>query len=123
MGLNEIARAHIRSMRMVLAEIDIFSCRPATDLVRHRSWNEACATANPGVEYAVFFPDGGDVLLDVTAARAGAFDVRWLAVRDSAWTGDTARATSETRGQKRYLRLTSPTEEGYWAAVVKAVTE
>ncbi len=123
LGLNEIAQANIRSMRMVLSEIDIFSCRPAMDLVRHRSWNEAYATARPGSQYAVFFPDGGDVLLDVTEAEAGAFDVRWLAVRDSAWTGDPVRGTPETRGDKRYLRLTSPTEEGYWAAVVKAVTE
>ena len=52
---------------MLTDEIDIFTCEPHNDLLSNRSWNEAYCTANPGVEYAVFFPDGGNVLLDVTA--------------------------------------------------------
>ena len=113
LGLGQIAQAHIRSLRTVTDAIDIFTCEPHNDLISERSWNEAYCTAHPGVEYAVFFPDGGNVLLNVGAAEGKKLRVRWMEIRRSEWSRDEVVETGKT------LRLETPTEEGYWAAVVE----
>jgi hypothetical protein len=108
-------------MRMLTDEMDIFSCEPHNDLLQNRSWNEAYCTAHPGVEYAVFFPDGGNVLLDVSATGGKPLTARWLDVRKSRWTGEATRVKVEGGGESSIpLRLITPTEEGYWAVLVKA---
>jgi hypothetical protein len=116
LGLSEIAQAHIRSMRMLTDAMTIFECEPHNDLLSQRSWNEAYCTANPGTEYAVFFPDGGDVLLDVAAVGDRSLLVRWLDIRQSAWLEPPTVAVPD---DNRQLRLQTPTEEGYWAVLVK----
>ncbi len=119
-GLNHIAQAHIKSMRMFTdttrGGLDIFTSEPHNDLLQNRSWNEAYCTANPGVAYGVFFPDGGNVLLDVSAAAAQALTVRWLDIRACTWTGDPMPIEANEEGQ---AHLITPTEEGYWAVIVK----
>ena len=115
-GLNQIAQAHIKSMRTFTNEIDVFACEPHNDLLQNRSWNEAYCTADPGSEYGVFFPDGGNVLLDVSSAGDQPLTVRWLAIRESRWMGGPT-AIEATDG---FVRLTTPTEEGYWTALVKS---
>lgn len=114
LGLSPIAQAHIRSLRMFTDALYIFDCEPHNDLLSNRSWNEAYCTARPGVKYGVFFPDGGDVLLDVSAA-AHPLTLRWLDIRAGCW-------SDEARLQvgNGLIRLATPTEEGYWAVLVKA---
>jgi hypothetical protein len=114
LGLSKIAQAHIRSMRMLTSVIDIFKCEPHNDLLGNRSWNEAYCTAQPGVEYAVFFADGGNVTLDVSTAGDRVLTVRWLDIRASEWRGE-AQRLGEEGGT---VRMVTPREEGYWAAVV-----
>jgi hypothetical protein len=101
-------------MRMLADQMSIFACEPHNDLLQNRSWNEAYCTAHPGVEYAVFFPDGGNVLLDVSAAGGKPLVVRWLAIRESRWVG----GASVAAGEDGFVRLVTPAEEGYWAALV-----
>ena len=113
LGLSEIAQAHIRSLRAVTDAIDIFTCEPHNDLLSERSWNEAYCTAHPGVEYAVFFPDGGNVLLDIGAAEGKRLRVRWMEIRRSEW----SKEEVVEKGER--LRLETPAEEGYWVAVVE----
>jgi hypothetical protein len=113
-GLNEIAQAHLRSMRLLTAEIDLTRCQPHLGLVAERSRNEAYCTAAPGEAYAVFFPDGGNVVLDTTAARGRPLSVRWLDIRHSRWV---AGAVTEPGADG--LRLVTPAEEGYWVALVQ----
>ncbi len=121
LGLNKIAQAHIKSMRMLTDAMDIFTCEPHNDLLENRSWNEAYCTANRGVEYAVFFPDGGNVLLDVSAASGRPLSVRWLDIRKCQWTSELAPADTAAQIENGdHLRLITPTEEGYWAALIQA---
>ena len=99
--------------------MDITTCEPHNDLLRNRSWNEAYCTARPGVEYALFFPDGGNVFLDVSAAAGRPLRVRWLDIRASRWLPappDEATVPDEAG----LLRVATPAEEGYWAALVQA---
>jgi len=114
LGLGEIPRAHIRSMRMFLEELDIFRCRPAAELLGRVSWNEAYCAADPPAGYGLFFCDGGDVDLDVSAAGGCELVVRWLDIRASRWV-----STQTVSGREGILRLVTPQPEGYWAAVVK----
>jgi hypothetical protein len=114
LGLSETARAHIRSMRMLTERLDIFRCEPHNELLGNRSWNEAYCTASPGREYAVFFPDGGDVVLDVSEVGERALAVNWLDIRVCEWAG----RRWEQVGPEGKVGLLTPREEGYWAAYV-----
>ena len=101
-------------MRMLTDDLHIFDCEPHNELLGNRSWNEAFCTAHPGEKYAVFFPDGGDVLLDVTAMGDHQLTIRWLDIRASRWS-EPVQVEADQGG----LRLQTPQEEGYWAVIVR----
>jgi hypothetical protein len=122
LGLSEIAQAHIRSMRLLAHEIDVFACEPHNDLLQNCSWNEAYCMAQPGIEYALFFPDGGNILLDVSAARdqtVPLMTLHWLDIRASEWSHVSGDLVIDTRGTGDYLRVVTPREDGYWAALIR----
>ncbi len=113
-GLSEVAQAHLRSERLFAEAFEVFTAEPAMDLLSNRSWNEAYAMAAPGRHYAVFFTDGGDVGLDVSAAGGRPLRVAWLDAARARWTA------RETRpGGAGKVRLVTPRPEGYWVAVVR----
>lgn len=116
LGLGEIARKHLRSMRMFTDELDIFVCEPACELLSRVSWNEAYCTARVGAAYGVFFCDGGDVDLDISAVGDREVVLRWLDIRESRWVSAQTFICEISP-----LRLITPRPEGYWAAVVKTV--
>ncbi len=109
LGLNEIAQAHIHSARRLTGAIDWFSCEPNNALLSEREKNEAYCTAQPGKAYAIYFPHGGAVDLDVSAAE-DTLTVRWLHIPSSAW------SEKEDPGT-RPLPLICPTKE-HWAVLV-----
>lgn len=111
LGLNEKAQANIRSMRMLTDEMDIFTCAPHNDLLSEREPNEAYCTARPGVEYAVYFPNGGAISLDI-AGLEGSATVRWLDILKGKW-----GASEPVEGGGR-LALRSPSQ-GYWAVLIE----
>lgn len=85
-GLNELAQAHIKSMRLLMRELDIFRCTPdsASKLLSDREVNEAYLTCIAGEQYAVYFPDGGSVNLDLSAVK-DTFAVKWLDIGNTKW--------------------------------------
>jgi len=109
-GLNENAQAHIKSMRMITDKMDIITCEPHNDLLSDREENEAYTIANPGKEYAVFFPDGGAVTLDLSGC-SGNWKASWLDISRSQWTKEEA-----LKGGGK-VNLTAP-EAGYWAVLI-----
>jgi hypothetical protein len=111
-GLGELAQMHIRSLRMLTDAMNIFVCEPQNDLLGDRSPNEAYCLAEPGRQYAVYFPDGGAVTLDVSAAK-GKLEVRWLDISRSAWQ---ERQTVDGGGT---LELRTP-GKGHWAVLAQA---
>lgn len=110
-GLNETAQEHIRAAREVADTIDVFSCEPHNDLLSDREPNEAYCLANPGSQYAIWFPRGGSVGLDVSA-RSGAVGVKWLNISNCRWMESADRFDDDS------VRLTCPTEDD-WVAVVQ----
>jgi hypothetical protein len=113
LGLSEKAQRCIQSARMLTDALDtFFSCQPHVDLLSNRSYNEAYCFANPPGEYAVFFTDGGDVRLSVDTGHT--YRVRWLDILSSEWRGEEAPVS-----QAGQIRLVTPTDSGYWAAIIK----
>jgi len=111
LGLGEKAQANIRSMRMLTDKMDIFTCARHNDLLSERKPNEAYCLANPGKEYAVYFPAGGEVTLDTESLKKPV-TVQWLDIMKCQWT-DAERIEARSR-----LKLRCPSR-GYWAAFIK----
>lgn len=84
LALGPRARTTIRSGRMLAESFDIFASRPDNGLLSERADNEAYALANPRQQYAVYFPDGGNVNLNV-ADTQGKLQLRWLNINTSTW--------------------------------------
>jgi len=109
-GLNELAQTHIRSMKMFTDEFFVFSAEPANHLLSNRELNEAYALAEPGLQYAVYFTDGGDVDLDLSG-ESGEWTLTWLDIMASEWQGETVIQAGEI------LTLDVP-DDGQWLALV-----
>lgn len=111
LGLNEKAQANVRSMRMLTEEMDIFTCAPRNDLLSGRHPNEAYCIANPGKEYAVYFPNGGEVDLEVRGFGRPAVS-RWLRIMKSEWT------EPERIEGRSPVRLQCPSPD-HWAVLIQ----
>ncbi len=111
-GLSELGQRHLRSVRMFTDEFNVFVAEPDNGLLSNRAENEAYCAADPGRQYAVYFPDGGAVTLDVSAAQ-GPLEVRWLDISRSAW-----QQPQTTQGGGT-LELKTP-GKGQWAVLVQA---
>jgi hypothetical protein len=109
-GLNENAQAHIKSMRMLTDNMDIFTCEPHNDLLSNRKENSAYAIANPGEQYAVYFPNGEPVDIDLSAAQ-GSLKAVWLDIAQSRW-------TKEERLKGGDIVTISPPGRGHWAVLI-----
>ncbi|HCO92793.1 MAG TPA: hypothetical protein DIU00_02390 [Phycisphaerales bacterium] len=110
-GLGDNAQANIRSMRMITDKMNIFTCKPHNNLLSDRQPNEAYCIANPDKEYAVYFPNGGQVTLNIGSLNKPA-SVRWLDIMKSQW-ADTQQIEDNSN-----LKLRCPSK-GYWAALIK----
>ncbi|MFP4144190.1 MAG: hypothetical protein ACLFV3_03520 [Phycisphaeraceae bacterium] len=110
MGLNDLALTQITSMRMLEERVDIFAIDAMNELLSERDEDEAYLAAVPGEQYALYFTDGGEVMLDLTGVD-GSFQGQWLNIGESAW-GETFTLEG---GEE--VRLTAP-ESGQWVAAI-----
>ena len=86
------ALAHVNRARDYLSSLEYWRFAPRNDLVDS---GKMCL-ANPSREYVVYFPSGGHVTVDLTAAT-GALHVRWYNPR----TGVTEASDPTTGGGSR----------------------
>jgi hypothetical protein len=110
LGLNEKAQANLRSMRSLMDRVPFYQCGPHLELLADRDANEAYCFARPGSVYAVYFPQGGEVSLDASAAH-GEGKLEWLEILASRW------MESEMVPGGGNIPLRCP-GDGTWAAVV-----
>ncbi|MDE0088309.1 MAG: hypothetical protein OXU23_21485 [Candidatus Poribacteria bacterium] len=114
-GLSKIAQAHLKSMRSITNKMDVFTCEPNNDLLSNRKENEAYTFANPGKEYAVYFPKGGSVDLNLSVGKntdAKTVKIRWLNINKSEWKKEEEIPFSDS------ITLDTPTE-AHWAVLVQ----
>ncbi len=114
LGLTEKARAHIKSMRMLTGKMDVFTCEPHNDLLSNRKENGAYVIANPGKEYAVYFPNGDPVALDLSAVQ-GRMKAGWLDIAQSQWAKEEMLEGGGTV-------ILSPPGTGHWAVWIGPVS-
>ena len=79
-------------------------------MLRHRDANEAYLAAQPGAAYALYFPSGGEVELDLRA-HPGQYAVHWIDIA----TGEWGRRATFAGGA--WIPLAAPAA-GHWAAAV-----
>ena len=109
-GLSPQAQAGIRSARMLTDAMDLFACEPRGDLLSDRNDKEAYCLAEPGRQYAVYFPGGGSVTLDLSGAPEE-LTARWLDIENAEWTEE-----EPLRGGGRVQ--ISPPGTGHWAVLM-----
>lgn len=110
-GLGDVAQRHLKSARSLAGKIAIHRSEVRPGLLSDRSADEAYAIGEKGRAYAVYFTDGGDVQLDLTAER-GQWMVEWLAAETASW------QPGETIVAGNPLRLRPPAA-GHWVALVR----
>jgi len=112
LGLNDAAKASIRAARKLESLVKMWEVEPANQLLSRREPNEAYLAAKPGGKYAFYFPNGGEVGLDLTQA-AKKFRLRWINIQTGEWGPE-----SEINGGA-VVSIAAP-GEGHWAAAVVA---
>jgi len=113
-GLNKIAQAVIRSMRDLTDRMDWFNIYPDNSLLSDREEHEAYCRCLPGKEYAIYFPDGGEVSLDLTQYERD-FSVQWLNILQSEW-----EQQESVKGGSNISLQTPGT--GHWIVLIVALT-
>lgn len=111
-GLNEQAQRHIRSACEFAKSFDLIRATPDAEsrLLSERKPNKAYLSRIPQQQYAIYFPAGGDIVLDLSAEQ-GTFGVRWLNIQDCAW------SASESVNGGESVRLVCP-GGGHWIALL-----
>lgn len=113
LGFSAPAAASIRAARKLTSLINPWELSPALNLLRNRDANEAYLAAKPGVAYALYFPNGGAVELDL-GQHTGRYEVRWIDIA----TGEWGQRATVAGGD--WIPLTTPAT-GHWAAAVRKV--
>lgn len=111
LGLNDKAVACIRAARKLESLIPLWSVEPNAELLSDCDPNEAYVAADRGRAYAVYFPAGGDVQLDLTEAKRK-FTIHWINI-------DTGKSRSGEHifgGNK--FSLSSPGSQNWAAAII-----
>ncbi len=111
LGLGPRAQSTIRSARILADSFDLFASQPDNDLLSDRSDNEAYALANRGQQYAVYFPNGGEVTLNVSSIH-DSLELRWLDINSGTWL---EAQYAEGGGS---VLLQAP-DSGHWAVVIQ----
>ena len=114
LGQGELALASVRAARKLESRMRLWELLPANFLLRERDGDEAHLAARPGRAYALYFPDGGSVELDLRG-HPGSFALRWIDVASGAWAG---RATLTGGG---FARVAAP-GPGHFVAAIEAAS-
>lgn len=120
-GLGGLAESypHITSARMLFDEFDLFdpSTMPNNGLLGSRAEDEAYCLEQPGQAFAVFFPNDGQVTLDVSGVGSGQdLTLRWLDVEQSQWGQPSTVSSDDTPID--LVPPATPPESDYWVALV-----
>jgi len=111
-GLGPEAQRAIRAARAFTNAFDIFHTEPHPELLSERKENEAYCLAKPGEVYALYFPRGGSVRLDLGVVE------RPMVLR---WFDPTAARFADPHRIEAggAVLLKTPSEEQTWLALIR----
>jgi hypothetical protein len=112
LGLNAKAIACLKSAQKTESLVPVWTVNPSGELLSGREKNEAYLVADPGKAYIVYFPNGGEVQLDVSAAT-GTLKARWINIDTGEWDKSQDFQTGNN------ISLSAP-GRGNWVVVVTA---
>ncbi len=115
-GLSSTAFHVIKSMRSYVEKCDFYQAQPMNELLTNREYNEAYCRAIKGKEYAVYFTNGGEVLLDTRELYGRAY-LHWLNITTSEWSDP-----QEIRTKDSFI-IKCPGEKGHWLALIKQTAD
>lgn len=110
LGLNDKAVAAIRAARKLESKIPLWTVHPANELLSERDENEAYLAADPGKAYAIYFPAGGTVKVNLSAATQ-ALTLDWIDIASGEW-------GPQLKLQPHANITISPPGIGNWAATI-----
>jgi hypothetical protein len=84
LGLSQLSMNSVKAAREIEKVIKFWEVEPGNDLLSEREENEAYLAAKPGEKYVVFFPDEGEVGLNLNDFSA-LFKLKWMNVRTGEW--------------------------------------
>jgi Family of unknown function (DUF6298) len=121
-GLNDFAQGAIKAARLLESQIQLWDITPQMDLLSQRESNEAYLAARPGQSYALYFPNGGSVELDLSDAP-GTFGITWISVSMGVVTQSSAaggyRLMDKTLQGGGVVTISAPYKGGWVVAIVK----
>jgi hypothetical protein len=83
-GLNDTAKACLAATRKLESVVKFWEVETMQDLLSEREEDEAYIAAQPGERYALFFTDGGSVVLNL-AGHAGSYLLKWIDISTGDW--------------------------------------
>ncbi len=91
LGLNDKAVACLKAARKLESLVSMWDVEAADHLLSERNPNEAYLAALPGKYYALYFPAGGEVGLDLSSFKRDMY-LRWINIDTGEW-GDEEKIT------------------------------
>ncbi|MCC5930154.1 MAG: hypothetical protein JJU28_12980 [Cyclobacteriaceae bacterium] len=111
LGLSPRAQKIITSLRMVTDELDLALVSPQNELLVDRDENEAYLLAEPDKQYAIYFPDGGSVSLELSKDKND-WMLRWINLDEAAW------KEAILLESQNFTEITTPAQ-GHWIALIR----
>lgn len=113
-GISERAQNNVLSASMLANEYDFFTSVPDVDLalLQERESDEAYLAKNNSDDIVVYFPDGGNVIINLTEFP-GSYNLKWLNIEAAKWEGSiTVVGGGEIELKPRFF--------GNWVALLSA---
>ena len=110
LGLSELSMASVKAAREIEKVCPFWELVAHNQLLSEREENEAYLALKEGEVYVIFFPDAGEVKLDLTTSQP-AFSLKWMNVRKGQWDSE-----HEVTGGE-IISLKTPGDDE-WVAVV-----
>jgi len=112
LGLSGLSMASVKAALEIESVVKFWEIKPDNHLLTEREENEAFLSFKPGEAYVIFFTDGGEVGLDLSAVHSG-FSLKWMNVRSGEWVSDSPVEGGEV------VKLMAPGDKEWVAVIVK----
>ncbi|MEX0928613.1 MAG: putative collagen-binding domain-containing protein [Balneolales bacterium] len=109
LGLSPRAQTIIQSLRMVTEALKLERMEPQNELLGSREENEAYLLAEQGVQYALYYPDGGSVTVDLSGNND--YRYRWINLDQGKWGEWNETAAGDD------VQFTTP-GSGHWSLII-----
>lgn len=103
LGLSELSMSSIKAVREIEKVVKLWELKPGNELLTDRDENEAYLTSKSAEVYLVFFPEGGEVGLNLSDINSD-FILKWMDIRKGEWISEI-----KIKGGK-IVQLKAPTE-------------